>query len=140
MAKQSIYTVGGTVQAGSGLYISRKVDEDLLTFCRDSTFAYILTSRQMGKSSLMVRTRDQLDKEGTTTAIIDLSEIGVEQITAEQWYLGLVDRIGDTLLTDFDTIGWWQERTHFSHAERLARFFQEVVLAQVKQRIVIFVD
>ena len=49
MAKQSIYTVGGTVQASGGLYLPRKVDEELLALCRAGTFAYVLTSRQMGK-------------------------------------------------------------------------------------------
>ena len=48
MAKQSIYTVGGTVQAGGGVYIKRKADDELLEFCRDGEFAFILSSRQVG--------------------------------------------------------------------------------------------
>ena len=79
MAKQSIYTVGGTVQAGGGLYIPRKADEDLLTLCRAGTFAYVLTSRQMGKSSLMLRTAERLAQEGIRSVIIDLNG---------NWYTG----------------------------------------------------
>ncbi|MEO0888491.1 MAG: hypothetical protein AAFY54_21570, partial [Cyanobacteria bacterium J06648_10] len=53
----SMYTVGGTVQANEGgLYISRRADGELLQLCEDSKFAYVLTPRQMGKSSLMIRT------------------------------------------------------------------------------------
>ena len=55
MAKPGLYTVGGTVQAGGGIYISRQADQELLQLCRERVFAYVLTPRQMGKSSLMVR-------------------------------------------------------------------------------------
>ena len=48
MSDQRIYTVGGTVQAGGGLYISRDVDRELLDLCSAGEFAYILTSRQLG--------------------------------------------------------------------------------------------
>ncbi|MCH8962327.1 MAG: AAA-like domain-containing protein, partial [Bacteroidetes bacterium] len=85
----NIFTIGGTVQAGSGLYIARKVDEELLQLCRDHLFAHVLTARQMGKSSLMIRTAARLADEGTRSAIIDLSQMGV-QITDEAWYFGLI--------------------------------------------------
>ena len=45
----SFYTVGGPVQAGSGVYVPRKADGELLALCREGTFAYVLTARQMGK-------------------------------------------------------------------------------------------
>ena len=56
MSNPVIYTVGGTVQAGGGIYIPRRADKELLALCRSRTFAYVLTPRQMGKSSLMVQT------------------------------------------------------------------------------------
>ena len=37
MPKQTIYTVGGTVQAGGGLYIKRKADDELLELCRQGS-------------------------------------------------------------------------------------------------------
>ncbi len=46
MTEQNIYTVGGTVQAGSGIYIPCQADEDLLHLCCQGDFAYVLTSRQ----------------------------------------------------------------------------------------------
>ena len=73
MANQTIYTVGGTVQAGGGIYIPRKADDELLGYCRAGEFAFILSSRQVGKSSLMVRTARQLESEGIRSVIIDLS-------------------------------------------------------------------
>ncbi len=83
MSKPSIYTVGGTVQAGGGIYISRQADEELHSLCQDSKFAYVLTSRQMGKSSLMVRTAQRLTEEGIHSVVIDLTQVGT-QVTAEQ--------------------------------------------------------
>ncbi len=78
MAKATtIFTVGGTIQAGWGLYLTRKVDEELLQLCRAGTFAFVLTARQMGKSSLMVRTAERLAAEGTYSVIIDLNQLGV---------------------------------------------------------------
>ena len=85
MTNETIYTVGGTVQAGGGIYIKRKADDELLELCRRGEFAFILSSRQVGKSSLMVRTAQQLDSEGIRSVIIDLSAIGVK-ISADEWY------------------------------------------------------
>lgn len=38
MANPSIYTVGGTVQAGGGIYIPRQADEELLGLCQLAIF------------------------------------------------------------------------------------------------------
>ena len=45
MADPDIYTVGGAVQAGDGIYIPRRADEDLFALCRSHTFAYVLAPR-----------------------------------------------------------------------------------------------
>ncbi|NMG22836.1 AAA-like domain-containing protein, partial [Brasilonema bromeliae] len=140
MSNPSIYTVGGTVQANqNGVYIPRKADEELLGLCRENKFVYILTSRQMGKSSLMVRTAEQLAEEGIQTVVIDLTQVGV-QVTAEQWYLGLLTIVEGTLMLDTDVVQWWQERSHLGFTQRLTSFFQEVLLKEVAEPIVIFVD
>jgi len=94
MANPTIYTVGGTVQAGGGIYIPRQADEELLGLCRSGTFAYVLTPRQMGKSSLMVRTAQTLTDEGIRSVIVDLQELGAN-VTAEQWYFGFLVKLDD---------------------------------------------
>lgn len=139
MAKPSLYTVGGTVQAGSGLYIPRRADEELLTLCRVGVFVYVLTSRQMGKSSLMVRTAEQLAAEGITSIIIDLTEIGVE-VTTEQWYLGLLIKLEDQLTLQTKVVDWWQAHAHLGITQRLTIFFREILLAEIATRVVIFID
>ncbi|MEO1393057.1 MAG: AAA-like domain-containing protein [Cyanobacteria bacterium J06634_5] len=136
---QSIYTTGGTVQAGGGIYLSRKADDELLQLCRDGQFAYVLTPRQMGKSSLMVQTAQRLEEEGVTSVIIDLTKIGTE-VTAEQWYLGLLTEIDETLMFETDIFEWWENNNKLGVTQRLTKFFEEVLLAEVTGRIAVFVD
>jgi len=139
MPKPSIYTVGGTVQAGGGLYIVRQADEDMLTLSRAGTFAYVLTSRQVGKSSLMVRTAEQLVKEGIRPVMIDLTGLG-SKLTEEAWYLGLLTDISDKLYLDLDVVNWWRSRSQLGATQRLTQFFREVVLTKIAEPIVVFVD
>ena len=139
MSNPVIYTVGGTVQAGGGIYIPRRADEELLALCRSRTFAYVLTPRQMGKSSLMVQTANTLQAEGVRTVVIDLTEIGT-QATPEEWYLGFLTLVADQLELDTDPLDWWEQHGHLGFTQRLTRFFKEVVLAEVAEPIVVFVD
>ncbi|WP_243714146.1 AAA-like domain-containing protein [Nostoc sp. 106C] len=139
MSNPTIYTVGGKVQAGGGIYIPRQADEELLKLCRDATFAYVLTPRQMGKSSLMVRTAQTLADEGIQTVIVDLQELGAK-VTAEQWYFGFLVKLDDQLMFVTDVVSWWQEHEHLGVSQRLTLFFQQVLLAEIEERVVIFVD
>ncbi|MEJ1929589.1 AAA-like domain-containing protein [Nostoc sp. NIES-2111] len=139
MAETSIYTVGGTVQAGGGIYIPRKADMELLNLCREATFAYVLTPRQMGKSSLMVRTADTLREEEINSVVVDLQELGA-QVTAEQWYFGFLVKLEDQLMLNTDVLSWWQAHAHLGVSQRLTLFFEKVLLAEVEGRVVIFVD
>uniref|UniRef100_UPI0031FDDF9B AAA-like domain-containing protein n=1 Tax=Sphaerothrix gracilis TaxID=3151835 RepID=UPI0031FDDF9B len=139
MADLAFFTTGGTVQAGGGVYLSRRADEELLQLCQEGQFGYVLTPRQMGKSSLMVQTAERLQQQGIQTVIIDLTKIGTE-VTAESWYLGLLTEIEDQLMLDTDVYGWWQQHEHLGVTQRLTRFVQGVLLAEVTQQIVIFVD
>ncbi len=139
MTNQTIYTVGGTVQAGSGFYIKRKADDELLEHCRVGEFAFILSSRQVGKSSLMVRTAQQLEKENIRSVIIDLSSIGVK-ISSDEWYLGILNDISNALNLKTDIFSWWSDRAGLGPAQRLTNFFRDVMLKEVSERVVLFFD
>ena len=138
MAK-SIYTVGGAVQADQGIYITRRADDELLGLCRSGTFAYVLTARQMGKSSLMVSTAERLDDVGIRSVILDLQKFGTET-TAEAWYLDLLDEIAEQMKLSTDVVAWWQARSHLGMAHRLVDFFHQVLLAEIAAPVIIFVD
>jgi hypothetical protein len=93
----------------------------------------------MGKSSLMVRTAERLAEGDIHTVIIDLTQLGI-QLTAAEWYLGLLTIIADSLMLETDVISWWQAHAHLGVTQRLTRFLQEVVLAEIQTPVVIFVD
>ena len=139
MAKSNIFSVGGTVQARKGIYLSRQADKKLLELCQQGEFTYILTSRQMGKSSLMISTASELKKAGVKSVIIDLTRIGT-QVTVEQWYLGLLLDIEEQLRLDTDVEEWWQVNENVGFTQRLTKFFQHVLLEEVTSPLVIFVD
>ncbi|MEZ4658282.1 MAG: AAA-like domain-containing protein [Caldilineaceae bacterium] len=133
------FQAGGTLPANIPSYIMRLADDELFRRVRAGQFCYVLTSRQMGKSSLMIRTRDRLRKEGVQTAIIDLSALGT-QVSSSQWYLGLVTRLAGQLNLTVDVEAWWQERAALSVVQRFTDFVLEVVLTPTAGPIVVFVD
>lgn len=139
MASATIYTVGGTVQADRRLYLTRQVDDELLALCRAGTFAYVLSPRQLGKSSLMMRTARRLAQEGVRSVVIDLTQLGT-QVTAEAWYLGLLAIIEDQLGLETSAVEWWKAHAELGVTQRLTQFFEEILLREVSAPIVIFVD
>ena len=133
------FKAGGTLHLHTPSYVPRAADEELFKRLLAGQFCYVLTSRQMGKSSLMIRTAARLRQQGIQTAIIDLSGLGT-QLTSAQWYLGLLTRLGNELKLGINIEQWWQERNALSVVQRFTDFMHEVVLTQVAGRIVVFVD
>jgi len=58
--ESNFYVTGGTLRHDAASYVERQADKDLLDGLLKGEFCYVLTSRQMGKSSLMVRTAQEL--------------------------------------------------------------------------------
>ena len=139
MADPFMFVAGGAVQAGGGIYLERDADRDLLRHCLAGDFTYILTSRQMGKSSLMYRAAEQLAQQGVVPTIIDLTELGA-QTTADQWYKGFLLRVQEQLNLRESASAWWDAHTEYAFAQRLIRYLREVALVERPERLVLFVD
>ena len=103
--RPDLYTPGGALKATDESYVSRRADADLPSAIRKGEFCYVLTPRQMGKSSLMVRTAAQLKTEGIRSVIIDLTQIGTD-VSPDQWYLGHLKRITSQLQLRVDYQAW----------------------------------
>src|SRR5688500_8248506 len=95
-----VFIDGGTLEAQEKSYVPRPADQELLSKALVGAFCYVLTARQMGKSSLMIRTARTLGERGTRTATVDLTTIGT--VSMSEWYLGLLSRITRALQLEND--------------------------------------
>ena len=133
------FFAGGTLARDAMCYIVRSADADLLRALRRGEFCYVLTSRQMGKSSLMVRTVQRLREEGVAVAVLDLTAIG-QNLTPEQWYDGLMARLGKDFHLEDELDDFWIANERLAPMQRFFQALLEVILTHVAGEIVIFVD
>ena len=132
------FVVGGTLRSDAPSYVERAADEELLRLAASGHLCYVLTTRQMGKSSLMTRTARRLQEQGMATAVLDLTGIGTAD--GDAWYLSLLDDLQGQLHLSPDVEAWWEEQAHLSQARRFSKFMQEVALAECPGQVVIFID
>lgn len=133
------YVTGGTLRPDAPSYVDREADRDLWRRLLEGEFCYVLTSRQMGKSSLMVRTVKRLRDEGVSVAVLDLTAIG-QNLTIDQWYDGLISRLGQQLDLEDELLEFWEAHPELGPLQRWVTALEKVVLEKITTRVVIFVD
>ena len=136
------FVAGGTLRPDDPSYVTRPADHDLLQQLQAGEFCYVLTPRQMGKSSLMVRTAQRLRQDGTRVAIVDLTSIGTgsSELSPDQWYLGLLSRVRTQLRLATDVQVWWNEHETLGIAQRFTTFLHDVLLTECSEPVVILID
>ncbi|MDJ0800737.1 MAG: GUN4 domain-containing protein [Calothrix sp. MO_167.B12] len=138
MVDQYIYS--GSLPENASTYVTRAADRELYIGLKEGKFCYVLNSRQSGKSSLRVRTMQRLRNDGVECAAIDLSAGGIQNVPPEQWYADLIDTLIDSFGLDVDFGDWWSEISDFTLVKRFRKFIEEILLAEIQENIVIFID
>jgi AAA-like domain len=129
---------GGTLRPDAPSYVTRSADHELLQHALGGNLCYILTARQMGKSSLMLRTAKALQDRRVKTVLIDLTTIYTD--LANEWYPSVLIAIIDSLKLQVDVRAWWNEHQDLSASQRLIDFLHDVVLQQIQGSIAVFID
>jgi WD40 repeat protein len=134
------YQVGGSLPYNAPSYVWRQADEELYQALLSGQFCYVLNSRQMGKSSLRVQAMRRLQADDILCGVIDVTAIGTQQVTPEQWYASVVGFLANSFKLKTNVRKWWRENSHLSLVSRLSGFIEKVLLVEIEKNIVIFID
>jgi CHAT domain-containing protein/Tfp pilus assembly protein PilF len=133
----STFVAGGTLKPDAVSYIERAADHLLLHLTLAGEYCTVLTTRQMGKSSLMARTCALLRERSVACAAVDLQGRSGDQ---GQWYFGITKQIAADLNLSIETAKWWSEQEFSTPAQRMLDFLVNVVLQEIRSNVVIFID
>ncbi|RZM75412.1 AAA-like domain-containing protein [Leptolyngbya iicbica] len=143
MTSSFCYHVGGCLQADAPNYVVRQADRDLQAALQAREFGYVFSSRQMGKSSLLIRMKQQLQATGAACAYLDMTRLGTTGLTQTQWYAGVVmsllQSLGLSQRLQFHD--WWQAHAELTLVQRLNHLVETVLLPEeTGPPLYIFID
>ena len=138
MTTQRFFQTGGHLHPDSPSYVKRPADDVLFSKVLEGELCYVLTTRQMGKSSLMVRTVKRLQEMGINAVIVDLTLIGSE--SEDKWFFGFFNLVRQGLNLSVDLKDWWQKNQDLGKSQRFFEFLRQIVLNEIQNDVVIFID
>ncbi|MFN9628614.1 MAG: AAA-like domain-containing protein, partial [Cyanobacteriota bacterium] len=137
------YQVGGSLEGDNALYVERAADRELHQRLSLGETCFVFNSRQMGKSSLRVRTMARLRAQGVVCVVIDPQSRGTTP-TEEQWYAGTIKRLLQDLelAEELPFSSWWKDPSvqALSPVNRFEEFIDSILLTHIQSPITIFVE
>lgn len=130
------FEAGGSLGPHAPSYVVRRADTELHEALLRGELCYVLTPRQMGKSSLKVRTATRLKQDGLRVAVLDLTAIG-RNLTVEQWCFGMLDVIGEQLALEDEVERRWDAGAGLGPVQRLMAAIRQAASAHP---LVLFID
>jgi len=136
------FSVGTPLHAVRAGYIRRSADDVLYETLIAGRYAHVIAPDRSGKSSLIAATAARLENNGFKVAILDLEQIGVRDAGGDEarWYYNVAYRLLRQLRIRIDLLSWWQDKSILSNRQRLVEFYSEIVLSNIQERVVVFVD
>lgn len=130
--------VGGPVDSAEQPYVSREADQELLDLLTAGEFVNVVTSRQMGKTSLVYRAMAQLAPQGYQFAYYDLSALRSET-DARRYFQTLVGELARELDPGMDLDAFWMRRGNQTVSQGFIDFLR-VVLTNSEARVIVVLD
>ena len=130
--------IGGPVDQEENLYIARQVDEEFFGLLRAGEYVNIVTSRQMGKTSLVYRAIARLAPEGMRFAYFDLSRLRSEP-DARRYFSTLIDDLARELKLGLDLAAFWAQNENKANGQVFMDFFR-LVLEKSAGQVVVVLD
>ncbi|MEG4404890.1 AAA-like domain-containing protein, partial [Microcoleus sp. MON2_D5] len=134
------YIAESTLPEDTQTYVTREADSQLYQALLEGKLCYVFNSRKIGKSSLALQTIKRLRTAGIVSVFIDLSGDETKLEHPEQWYANILDTWAYELDLDVNLKSWLEERNWLSPLRRFREFIESVMLSQVPEKIVIFID
>ena len=133
------FYTGGALPPEAPSYISRSADEQLLERLQHGDYCYVLVSRQMGKSSLMVHTLIRLIQQNITGVMVDLNSIG-DDLTQEQWYYSLTEQLAGQLGLNEEIDAFWERSEGKTALQKWVGAVEQMLRLYPNRSLVIFID
>lgn len=130
LTRRRFFEAGGALSPDAESYVERQADHELFRSLLAGELCYVLTARQMGKSSLMVRTAQRLRAVGVRVVLLDVAAQG-QRVTPEQWYRGLLEVIGENLGLEEELASHWRATATLAPIQRWVSALERVVLPRL---------